>query len=92
MSWDHDLLRKYNTTGHFRLINQVRNELKAQPLQRDPATRKLMLQVMPLRVAPAQPVKKNISIDNQIINEAAAIVNDDPQLSFRERLNAIEMR
>jgi hypothetical protein len=34
MSWDPTVLRKYNTTGHFRLLNQVRSELKANPLVR----------------------------------------------------------
>ena len=34
MAWDPAVLRKYNTTGHFRLLNQVRTELKEQPIQR----------------------------------------------------------
>lgn len=34
MAWDPALLRKYNTTNHFRLLNQVRSELKEQPIQR----------------------------------------------------------
>ncbi|MEB3275403.1 MAG: hypothetical protein VKM92_00400 [Cyanobacteriota bacterium] len=28
------MLRKYNTTGHFRLLNQLRSELKSNPLVR----------------------------------------------------------
>jgi len=38
MAWDPSLLRKYNTTGHFRLLNQLRGELKDQPIQRPLAT------------------------------------------------------
>ncbi len=34
MSWDPSLLRKYNITSHFRLLNQVRSELREQPIQR----------------------------------------------------------
>ncbi|MEB3173238.1 MAG: hypothetical protein VKL97_05180 [Cyanobacteriota bacterium] len=34
MSWDPSVLRKYNTTGHFRLLNQLRGELKSNPLVR----------------------------------------------------------
>ena len=34
MAWDPSVLRKYNTTGHFRLLNQVRSELKGNPLIR----------------------------------------------------------
>ena len=34
MAWDPSLLRKYNSTSHFRLLNQLRGELKDQPIQR----------------------------------------------------------
>jgi hypothetical protein len=34
MPWDPGVLRKYNSTGHFRLLNQIRSELKANPLDR----------------------------------------------------------
>ncbi|MEB3256314.1 MAG: hypothetical protein VKJ05_08000 [Synechococcaceae cyanobacterium] len=34
MAWDPTVLRKYNNTGHFRLLNQVRSELKTNPLLR----------------------------------------------------------
>ena len=34
MAWDPGVLRKYNTTGHFRLLSQLRGELKANPLVR----------------------------------------------------------
>lgn len=34
MAWDPSVLRKYNSTGHFRLLNQIRSELKANPLER----------------------------------------------------------
>ncbi|MEB3243121.1 MAG: hypothetical protein VKO44_05740 [Cyanobacteriota bacterium] len=32
MGWDPAVLRKYNTTGHFRLLNQLRSELQANPM------------------------------------------------------------
>ncbi|MFZ0407243.1 MAG: hypothetical protein WAM11_03920 [Cyanobium sp.] len=34
MGWDPSVLRKYNTTGHFRLLNQLRIELRGNPLVR----------------------------------------------------------
>jgi len=34
MAWDPGVLRKYNTTGHFRLLHQLRTELKSNPLVR----------------------------------------------------------
>jgi hypothetical protein len=35
MTWDPSVLRKYSTTSHFRLLNQVRSELKSSPLSRN---------------------------------------------------------
>ena len=37
MAWDPALLRKYNNTNHSKLLNQVRNDLKEQPIQRGSA-------------------------------------------------------
>lgn len=34
MAWDPGVLRKYNATGHFRLLSQLRTELKSNPLVR----------------------------------------------------------
>jgi hypothetical protein len=34
MAWDPVVLRKYNTTGHFRLLNQLRSEIRERPLIR----------------------------------------------------------
>jgi hypothetical protein len=34
MAWDPAVLRRYNTTGHFRLLNQLRSELRDHPLIR----------------------------------------------------------
>ena len=38
MSWDPSLLRKYSSTGHFRLLNQLKGDLGKRPLDRDPTT------------------------------------------------------
>jgi hypothetical protein len=37
MSWDPALLRKYSSTNHYKLLNQVRSDLKEQPIQRSKA-------------------------------------------------------
>jgi hypothetical protein len=34
MSWDPALLRKYSSTNHYKLLNQVRSDLKEKPIQR----------------------------------------------------------
>lgn len=37
MAWDPALLRKYSSTNHYKLLNQVRSDLKEQPIQRSTA-------------------------------------------------------
>ena len=34
MKWDQGLVRKYGSTNHYRLLNQLRNEVKAYPLKK----------------------------------------------------------
>ena len=34
MTWDPTVLRRYTTTGHLRLLNQLRTELRGNPLIR----------------------------------------------------------
>ncbi len=44
MNWDPEVLKKFCNTGHFKLLNQSRAELKDKPLDRDPVTRTLKSQ------------------------------------------------
>jgi len=93
MSWDPALLRKFSSTGHFRLLNQVRSELSSQPLERDPKTRALLLKARPHRGQPVRQQRRPNAIPDGHVS-----LTDDPGTeqsspkSFRERLNAIEMR
>ena len=92
MAWDQALLRKFSSTGHFRLLNQVRSELKSQPLNRDAQTRKLVLQARPHRgQSVRQHRRPNPVPEDQPILTLEETTKDSPT-SFRERLNAIEMR
>ena len=34
MAWEPGVLRKYNSTSHFRLLSQLRTELRDKPLVR----------------------------------------------------------
>ena len=34
MSWDHTLVKKYSSSNHFKLLNQLRNEVKKYPLNK----------------------------------------------------------
>lgn len=103
MSWDPVLLRKFSTTGHFRLLNQLRTELRAQPLQRQapsaeesgrPRTGAL---VRAVELRPQQPASHGrqrrqpalAPVPTAAAAEAAAASQAG---SFRDRLNAIDMR
>ena len=92
MSWDPSLLRKYSSTGHFRLLNQLKGDLSKRPLDRDSSTGALRMPgsgsksrrpvgQMPRRSAQPAPVAVAASPD--FSSESS---------SFRDRLNAIEMR
>ena len=84
-------MRKYNNTGHFRLLNQLRNELKKDPIvrtkatssQEQPVRNSKTVEVRPQSVAYQNrnaPARRSEPRDNAVGN------------SFRDRLNAIEMR
>ncbi|MCP9932927.1 hypothetical protein KBZ08_03255 [Cyanobium sp. Candia 9D4] len=117
MGWDPTVLRKYNTTGHFRLINQLRSELKGNPLIRPKdgetvgaanrsksltralqnrsqsggygRSRRSLPSSQPVVVAaPALPVTAPVPVRVESVESQEAA----NARSFRERLNAIEMR
>jgi hypothetical protein len=119
MAWDPTVLRKYNTTGHFRLLNQVRSELKDNPLVRpkqgqsvgEANRSKSLIRALEGRsfgsrarrsvsvpMAVDQPIEnahQTIAVDPRHI-DFTALEQDDLDgsgaASFRQRLNAIEMR
>ena len=91
--WDPALLREFSSTGHFRLLNQVRSELKAQPLKRDPDTRTLNLQARPIRGASPKSNRRPNALENQDANKQPIVdFQEESPKTFRQRLNAIEMR
>jgi hypothetical protein len=97
MTWDPSVLRKYSTTSHFRLLNQVRNELKTSPLSRNEdgvinlgmgrrsAPYRVVVEGRPL--APGKPLRGGDTKDSAGVEPSP---NDGG--SFRDRLRAIEMR
>ena len=121
MAWDPTVLRKYNTTGHFRLLNQVRSELKDNPLVRpkqgqsvgEANRSKSLIRALEGRsygsrarrsVSTPMPADQPIDVVQQpMAADPRRIELPAPELdgedldgsasaSFRERLNAIEMR
>ncbi|MFN6340705.1 MAG: hypothetical protein ACK41W_18550 [Cyanobacteriota bacterium] len=98
MAWDPSVLRKYSTTSHFRLLNQVRGELKSNPLPRNQdgelslgMARKgggyrVPVEVRAATPRPTRPAPPQPSRSFPV-DDTSTEAN-----SFRDRLRAIEMR
>jgi len=96
-SWDPALLRKFSSTGHFRLLNQLKGDLRKKPLDRDQRTGHLKslggnrgatrrsTATRSIEPAPAP-------APTPVVETAAPLTKDDQPKSFRDRLNAIDMR
>jgi len=96
-SWDPALLRKFSSTGHFRLLNQLKGDLRKKPLDRDQRTGQLKTlggnrgasrrstATWSIEPAPAP-------APTPVVETAAPLTKDDQPKSFRDRLNAIDMR
>ncbi len=92
MIWDHILLRKFSSTGHFRLLSQVKTELRTQPLVRKSSNGRLSIQSKPLRMASSRQNKRPNILDNSVPVSQELDSNESAQKSFRDRLDDIDMR
>tara|TARA_Y100000991_G_scaffold144879_1_gene109469 strand:+ start:381 stop:656 length:276 start_codon:yes stop_codon:yes gene_type:complete len=91
LGWDQALMRKYNNTGHFRLLNQLRNELKKDPIIRAKSAATSEPAVHNTKTVEVRP--QSVAYQNR--NAAARRTEQRENASgssFRDRLNAIEMR
>ena len=96
-SWDPALLRKFSSTGHFRLLNQLKGDLRKKPLDRDQRTGQLRSlggnRGATRRSMPTRNVESAPAPAPTVVAEAVAQPTKEEQpKSFRDRLNAIEMR
>jgi hypothetical protein len=98
MAWDPIVLRKYGTTSHFRLLNQVRSELNVQPIARHPGG-EINLGLTRRGTTQRIPVEVRGTTASQKPNRSAQPAGGTPgeaqtadSASFRDRLRAIDMR
>ena len=100
-SWDPSLLRKFSSTGHFRLLNQLRGDLRKKPLNRDQQTGELKRpgslgksQAGTRRQSQSVPRRASTPVTGSATIQSGATAVSEPEgaLSFRDRLNAVEMR
>ena len=113
MAWEPSVLRKYNTTGHFRLLSQLRSELKSNPLVRPKEGQsvgevnrsKSLIRAIEGRssgygrgrriggASSASPVVQQLSPDPVSMESHRSFESDAlDAASFRDRLNAVELR
>ncbi len=106
MPWDPTVLRKYNATGHFRLLNQLRSDLKGNPLIRpkqgetvgEANRSRSLIRAIEGRSSPAEARwrRQASALQDATTPNPRAMVEDDQDKmasnSFRVRLNAVEMR
>jgi hypothetical protein len=96
-SWDPALLRKFSSTGHFRLLNQLKGDLRKKPLDRDQRTGQLKSlggnRGASRRSSPSRVVEPAPSpAPTPVVETVTPLIKDDQPRSFRDRLNAIDMR
>ena len=106
MAWHPGVLRKYNTTGHFRLLNQLRADIKNNPLKRPQdgqsvaeANRSQALRrALDTHNASGggykgrRPLQSAGDVTTSEQSTQIPTSRSDSPKTFRERLNAIEMR
>ncbi len=91
MGWDPSLLRKYSSTGHFRLLNQLKGDLGKRPLDRDPTTGAVRMPGAGFRSRRTMTQTQRRTAQVASVPVTAPV--SSPELSsFRDRLSAIEMR
>ena len=96
MDWAPALLRKFSSTGHFRLLNQLRSDLRKRPLDRDAASGKLKMpgsaRYSRQPAARSLPAVADPTPLRPAQSEESATQQQHQPSTFRERLNAIDMR
>lgn len=114
MDWDIHIIKHYSSTSHSRLLNQLKRELRENPLpRRNPAEASTQNTVEPSLRPPAkggshrrfryvplgQTDSRSVNSANTPAPKASAAVEPRytaptpaPQTSFRDRLQAVEVR
>ena len=95
MKWDFHLLRRFSSTSHFRLISQLRNELRNYPLNRNTKNNSLNLEAKPTNPYSIRDNRRfmNSQVNNKLDENIKYAPYVDPnQKSFKDRLDTIDMR
>ena len=89
--WDQALIRKFCNTGHFRLLNQLKSELMASPLQRSLLDKRLLLHATPYKGSTHKAHKRPNALDTKAVEKVVSTDNEDTTINFTDRLNSINI-
>jgi hypothetical protein len=111
MTWDLNVIRRYSTTNHPRLLQQLKRELQDQPIQRPEVSPKATTQeAAVVSFGPPAHAKRKPYVYRPLnqrttggavsVPRSAAAARSaklpaavaSPNTSFRERLQAVEVR
>ena len=90
--WDPSLPVSYTHLTLPTILNQLRGDLKKKPLERDQRTGGLRRPGTGSRGNTTRRGAVQRKIPTQIVSETVDVVQSESPQSFRDRLNAIQMR
>ena len=101
INWDQSLVKKYSTSNHFKLLNQLRNEVKKYPLNKKKNTSTTPTKDKKIEVNDniirSNPQNENISRDSSIrkelnVTKSTVSFNNSKNFSIYNNNNSIDMK
>ena len=87
VSWDPSLIKKFSSSNHYKLLNQLRNEVKKYPLNNKKNTSSIPTkETISKNNKPNIPAKQNSSFTNSS-NQTNKVNNNKSTVSFNNAKN-----
>ena len=87
VSWDPSLIKKFSSSNHYKLLNQLRNEVKKYPLNNKKNTSSMPTkETISKKNKPNIPAKQNSSFSN-IYNQTTKVNSNQSTVSFNNAKN-----
>jgi len=76
ISWDHSLVKKYSSSNHFKLLNQLRAEVKKYPL--------INKKKMATNLSNSNKSENNKNVHKSITHETPTSTNDNNDINIKK--------
>ena len=87
VSWDPSLIKKFSSSNHYKLLNQLRNEVKKYPLNNKKNTSSIPTkETISKKITPNIPAIQNSSLTNSS-NQTTNVNNNKSTVSFNNAKN-----